>query len=88
MKLTVAAENPIERLILALGVAPVTLMDTHMSFMRAIIIVLFVASARALLPPPWPRQNLCIYFNKSAVLNSGKQIRRHHRNLCFYAVTK
>ena len=35
MKLTVTAENPIERLILALGVAPVTLMDTHMSFMRA-----------------------------------------------------
>jgi SAM-dependent methyltransferase len=35
MKLTVAAENPIERLILALGLAPVTLMDTHMSFMRA-----------------------------------------------------
>jgi SAM-dependent methyltransferase len=35
MKLTVAAENPIERVVLALGVAPVTLMDTHMSFMRA-----------------------------------------------------
>jgi SAM-dependent methyltransferase len=35
MKLTVAAENPLDRLILALGVAPVTLMDTHMSFMRA-----------------------------------------------------
>jgi SAM-dependent methyltransferase len=35
MKLTVAAENPIERLLLALGVAPVTLLDTHMSFMRA-----------------------------------------------------
>ena len=35
MKLTVAAENPIERVVLALGVAPVTLMDTHVSFMRA-----------------------------------------------------
>jgi SAM-dependent methyltransferase len=35
MKLTVSAEHPIERLILALGVAPITLMDTHMSFMRA-----------------------------------------------------
>jgi Dimerisation domain len=35
MKLTVGAENPIERLILALGIAPVTLMDTHVSFMRA-----------------------------------------------------
>ena len=35
MKLTVAAENPIERIILALGIAPVTLMDTHMSFLRA-----------------------------------------------------
>jgi SAM-dependent methyltransferase len=35
MKLTVAAENPIERIALALGIPPVTLMDTHMSFMRA-----------------------------------------------------
>ena len=35
MKLTVTAENPIERLLLACGVAPVTLIDTHMSFMRA-----------------------------------------------------
>jgi SAM-dependent methyltransferase len=35
MKLVVAAENPIERLVLALGIPPVTLMDTHMSFMRA-----------------------------------------------------
>jgi SAM-dependent methyltransferase len=35
MKLTVSAENPIERVVLALGLAPVTLMDTHMSFMRA-----------------------------------------------------
>src|SRR5882724_3970121 len=35
MKLTVAAESPIERIVLALGLAPVTLMDTHMSFMRA-----------------------------------------------------
>jgi len=35
MKLTVAAENPIERLALALGIPPVTLMDTHISFLRA-----------------------------------------------------
>lgn len=35
MKLIVAAENPIERILLALGIPPVTLMDTHMSFMRA-----------------------------------------------------
>jgi SAM-dependent methyltransferase len=35
MKLTVTAENPIERLLLAFGAVPVTLMDTHMSFMRA-----------------------------------------------------
>src|SRR5262245_16586004 len=35
MKLGVIAENPIERLILALGLAPVTLMDTQMSFIRA-----------------------------------------------------
>src|SRR3954452_21626428 len=35
MKLSVTAENPIERVVLALGLAPVTLMDTHMSFMRA-----------------------------------------------------
>jgi SAM-dependent methyltransferase len=39
MKLTVAAENPVDRLILALGVAPVTLMDTHVSFMRARVIM-------------------------------------------------
>jgi SAM-dependent methyltransferase len=35
MKLKVTAENPIERLLLALGIPPVTLIDTHMSFMRA-----------------------------------------------------
>jgi SAM-dependent methyltransferase len=35
MKLSVTAENPIERVILALGLAPVTLLDTHVSFIRA-----------------------------------------------------
>ena len=35
MKLTIAPENILERLILSLGIAPVTLMDTHMSFLRA-----------------------------------------------------
>jgi SAM-dependent methyltransferase len=35
MKLSVSPESPIERLALALGIPPVTLMDTHMSFMRA-----------------------------------------------------
>ena len=35
MKLIVAAENLIERVVLALGLAPVTLVDTHMAFMRA-----------------------------------------------------
>lgn len=35
MKLTVAAENPLERAALALGIAPVPLMDTHLSFLRA-----------------------------------------------------
>jgi hypothetical protein len=35
MKLAVAAENPIERLLIALGIPPVILMDTHVSFMRA-----------------------------------------------------
>jgi SAM-dependent methyltransferase len=35
MKLTVAPENLLERLALALGLAPVTLMDTHMAFIRA-----------------------------------------------------
>ena len=35
MKLAVAAENPIERLALALGIPPVTLMETHISFLRA-----------------------------------------------------
>ena len=42
MKLTVTAENPIERLLLAFGVAPVTLIDTHMSFMRARAIMIGV----------------------------------------------
>ncbi|HMF95790.1 MAG TPA: class I SAM-dependent methyltransferase [Vicinamibacterales bacterium] len=35
MKLTVAAENPLERVALALGIPPVALMDTHLSFLRA-----------------------------------------------------
>src|SRR4051812_46242820 len=35
MKLTVSPDNSIERLALALGIPPVTLMDTHISFMRA-----------------------------------------------------
>jgi ubiquinone/menaquinone biosynthesis C-methylase UbiE len=35
MKLTVTAENPIERLLLAFGVGPVTILDTNMSFIRA-----------------------------------------------------
>jgi SAM-dependent methyltransferase len=35
MKLTVSPENPLERLVLALGIPPITLMDTHVSFMRA-----------------------------------------------------
>jgi ubiquinone/menaquinone biosynthesis C-methylase UbiE len=35
MKLTVAPENPLEAVALALGLAPVTLVDTHMSFLRA-----------------------------------------------------
>src|SRR4051812_30902554 len=35
MKLKVAPENPIERVALALGLPPVTLMDTHISFLRA-----------------------------------------------------
>ena len=35
MKLSVTGENPIERLALALGLAPEPLMHTHMSFIRA-----------------------------------------------------
>src|SRR3954453_21481349 len=35
MKLTVAAEHPLERIALALGIAPITLMETHLSFLRA-----------------------------------------------------
>lgn len=35
MRLKVAGENPIEQLVIALGVAPVTLMDTHMAILRA-----------------------------------------------------
>jgi SAM-dependent methyltransferase len=35
MKLKVVAEHPLERVVLALGIAPVTLVDTHMAFLRA-----------------------------------------------------
>ncbi|MEO8482020.1 MAG: methyltransferase [Acidobacteriota bacterium] len=35
MKIKVVAEHPLERIVLALGLAPVTLVDTHMSFLRA-----------------------------------------------------
>lgn len=35
MRLKVEGENPVERLILALGLAPVTIADTHIAFMRA-----------------------------------------------------
>lgn len=35
MKLQVSGEHLIERIVLALGVAPVTLMDTHMSMLRS-----------------------------------------------------
>lgn len=35
MKLKVVGENPIEQIIVRLGIAPVTLMDTHMSMLRA-----------------------------------------------------
>jgi SAM-dependent methyltransferase len=35
MKLTVAGENLFEKLVVALGIPPVTLVDTHMSFIRA-----------------------------------------------------
>lgn len=35
MKLTVTGENLIEKAALALGIPPVTIMDTHMSFLRA-----------------------------------------------------
>ncbi|MGE0705039.1 MAG: methyltransferase dimerization domain-containing protein, partial [Vicinamibacterales bacterium] len=35
MKLTISPDSHIERLLLALGIPPVTLMDTHVSFMRA-----------------------------------------------------
>ena len=35
MKLTVSAENPLEQIVLALGIAPIPLMETHLSFLRA-----------------------------------------------------
>jgi SAM-dependent methyltransferase len=42
MKLTVAAENPLERLALALGIPPVPLMETHISVLRARAIMVAV----------------------------------------------
>ena len=35
MKLSVRPENPLEAVAIALGIAPVTLVDTHMSFLRS-----------------------------------------------------
>src|SRR6478609_8186924 len=35
MKLAVVGENLLEKAVLALGIAPLTLVDTHMAFMRA-----------------------------------------------------
>jgi SAM-dependent methyltransferase len=35
MKLSIRSENPIDAIALALGIAPVTLLDTHISFLRA-----------------------------------------------------
>ena len=35
MKLAVKGENPLEAAALALGIAPLTLVDTHMAFLRA-----------------------------------------------------
>jgi Dimerisation domain len=35
MKVTAAAENPLELIALALGIPPVPLMDTHLAFLRA-----------------------------------------------------
>jgi len=58
MKLKVTGENPIERIALALGIPPVTLMDTHISFLRARAIMvatklgLFDALASAPLDAP------------------------------------
>jgi len=42
MKLEIAGENPVERLILALGLAPVSIVDTHIAFMRARAIMVAV----------------------------------------------
>jgi ubiquinone/menaquinone biosynthesis C-methylase UbiE len=56
VKLAVRPENPMERLAMALGLAPVTLVDTHMAFLRARAIMaatklgMFEALARGPLP--------------------------------------
>jgi hypothetical protein len=59
MKLTVAAENPLERIALALGIVPVPLIDTHLSFLRARAIMvatrLGVFEALAAAPSSAPR---------------------------------
>jgi SAM-dependent methyltransferase len=54
MKLTVAAENPLELIALALGMPPVTLMDTHLSFLRAraIMVATRLGVFDALAPAP------------------------------------
>jgi SAM-dependent methyltransferase len=39
MKLAVKGENPLEAAALALGIAPLTLVDTHMAFLRARVIM-------------------------------------------------
>jgi SAM-dependent methyltransferase len=54
MKLTVAAENPLERAALALGIPPLPLMDTHLSFLRAraIMVATRLGVFDALAPAP------------------------------------
>jgi SAM-dependent methyltransferase len=42
MKLKVAPENPVEALVMALGLAPFTILDTHVAFMRARAIMVAV----------------------------------------------
>src|SRR5512144_2719059 len=60
MKLTVAGEGFLEKLVVALGIAPVTLVDTHMSFMRAraIMVGAKLGVFDALAPAPLPASDV------------------------------
>lgn len=60
MKLSIAAENPMERLVAAFGLAPAPIMHTHMSFLRAraILVATKLGLFEALADRPLPAREV------------------------------